>query len=483
MGEADEWLRLLMDNLEDYTGFLLDGEARVVSWNAGVQRLLGYSRGQFLGLPFEHFFGRRYWGVLLALWDRHHQLRGYTYLMRNRAADQRTGAERLELLRRLDIAQADAKRANQTRDTFLAAVSHELRTPLNAILGWAHLLSAGHLSHDKAVHAIETIERNAKAQAQLIDDLLDASRLMTGTLELDVHPLTLSSVVRAAIERVQPEADAKQVHLSLASADDRDRIEGDAVRLRQAVVKLLANAITFTPANGMITVNAEEHEGAAELRVRDTSEGLSAKVLSPALDPSHQGGEPERMGPGLGLGIARQIIEAHGGTIAAAREGAGPGTIVTVRLPFVPGRPTAAAVHATAPANETCSAALVGRCALVVEDHADSQEFLDAVMTHCGMRVIAVDSVHDALEALDAQPVDVIISDIGLATEDGLALMRRVRELSPERGGRVPAIAVSAHGGPADRTRATEAGYQRYIAKPLNPAELITAVTALLGLA
>jgi CheY-like chemotaxis protein/nitrogen-specific signal transduction histidine kinase len=403
-------------------------------------------------------------------------------MMRDRTAEQHAAAERRELLHREHAARADADRATQTRDAFLAAVSHELRTPLNAILGWAHLLSAGHLSQEKAAHAIQTIERNARAQAQLIDDLLDASRITAGKLELDVHPLTFSSVVKAAVESVQPEADAKHLHLSLSSADDPELIEGDVVRLRQVVVKVLANAIRFTPVNGVITVSVGHTEREAELKVRYTGEGVSAEALSHLVDRFDHGGEPEwiRPGSGLGLDIAGRIIEAHGGTIAAASEGEASGATLTVRLPFALGRGTGAEVHgAPASANEVCPPALAGRCALVVEDQRDSREFLEAVLTQCGMRVIAVDSVHDALETLDAEPVNVLISDIGLASEDGLTLMRRVRERPPERAGKVPAIAVSAYGGPADRTRALEAGYQKYIVKPLDPAEVIAAVTVL----
>jgi PAS domain S-box-containing protein len=480
--------------------------------------VLGYDRAEFLGLPFEHLFGpddqraaerdihrarttgrsaehrshvrkdgRDVWvsGVLMALWDSDRQLRGYTYLMRDRTAEQQAVAERQELLHREHTARADADRANQAKDAFLAAVSHELRTPLNAILGWAHLLSAGHLGQEKAARAIQTIERNAKAQAQLIDDLLDTSRIMTGTLELDVHPLTLSSVAKAAVESVQPEADAKHVHLSLSSADDPELIEGDASRLRQVVIKVLANAIKFTPANGAITIGVGRTGREAELTVRDTGAGLSAEALSHIFDRFDPGREPGRTRPGLGLGlaIARRIIEAHRGTIAVASEGEGTGATVTVRLPFARGPRAGAELHATsASRNEAGPAALAGRCALVVEDQPDSRDLVDAVLAHCGMRVIAVDSVHGALEALDAQPVDVIISDIGLAGEDGLTLMRRVRERPPERGGRVPAIAVSAYSGAAGRIRAAEAGYQTYIAKPLDPAEVIAAVAALVRL-
>lgn len=402
--------------------------------------------------------------------------------MRDRIAQKQAARERDELLQRERAARADAERANQSKDAFLAAVSHELRTPLNAILGWAHLLSSGHLSVEQAARAIETIERNAKAQARLIDDLLDASRINTGTLEIDVHPLTLSSVVTAAVPWVQHEADAKRVRLMLENADDPGPIEGDATRLQRVVVSLLANAIKFTPAQGVITVYIGRTDRQAELTVRDTGNGMSPAVLAHLFDRSNQRGEHSRARPGLGLGLAlaRHIIEAHQGTITAASDGEGEGATLTIRVPFAPGRRTATDPKETpAPAEEARLPALADLCALVVEDQPDSRELLEAVLARCDVRVCAVDSVREALEALDTQPVDVIISDIGLEGEDGLTLMRRVRERSPERRGTVPAIAVSAYATAADRTRALEAGYQKHLAKPLDPAEVIAAVAAL----
>jgi CheY-like chemotaxis protein len=270
------------------------------------------------------------------------------------------------------------------------------------------------------------------------------------------------------------------VDLSFSSTGDSESIAGDAARLQQAVVKILANAVKFTPANGVITVQTDRETA---LTVRDTGEGLSAEALSHLFDRVYHGGKPGRTRPGLGLGlaIARRIIEAHGGSIAAASSGEGAGATITVRLPFALWRQAAATVSATpASPNEACPPALAGRCALVVEDQPDSRELLDAVLVRSGMRVLAVESVHEALEALDAQPFDVIISDIGLASEDGFTLMRRVRARPAERGGGVPAIAVSAYGGSIGRTRAVEVGYQTYLAKPLDPAEVIAAVAVLL---
>jgi PAS domain S-box-containing protein len=517
--EAEAWFRLLIENVEDYTIFLLDGDGRAMSWNAGVQRLLGYDIKEFLGLPFGQLFGPddhavaqrdldcarttgraeanrshrdkdgrdiSVTGRLITLWDSDHRLRGYVYVMRDRTADENAATGRHELLRRERVARAEADRANRTKEAFLAAVSHELRTPLNAILGWAHLLSDGHLRETQAARAIEIIERNAKAQARLIDDLLDASRMVSGALDLDVHVLTVSSVVRTAVESVQSEANAKSVHVVVWDAGDLEPIEGDAARLRRAMVEVLVYAITCTPANGAIAVRLGRTDREAQVTVRDTGDGLSPEALAHLFDRFDPGAKPERPrgGLGLGLAIARHIIEAHGGTIEAASEGEGKGTTLMLRMPFARGRQTGTDLRPTPVSpDEACPPGLAGRCALVVEDQPDSRDFVDAVLEQCGMRVIAVESVHEAVKALDVHSVDVIISDIGLATEDGLTLMRRVRARPPERGGSVPAIAVSAYRGATDRTRAIEAGYQTYLAKPLDPADVIAAVAALLRVA
>jgi CheY-like chemotaxis protein len=220
----------------------------------------------------------------------------------------------------------------------------------------------------------------------------------------------------------------------------------------------------------------------AEVTVHDTGESLLPEALSHLFDPGADS-EPPRRGLGLGLAIARHVLEAHGGTLEAASEGEGKGATLTLRVPFARRRRKGTDVPAPLAPEEACSRALAGRCALVVEDQPDSRDFVDVVLAQCGMRVIAVGSVHDALTALDGQPIDVLISDIGLATEDGLTLMRRVRARPPERGGSVPAIAVSAYRGATDRTRALEAGYHTYLAKPLDPADVIAAVAALVRVA
>jgi signal transduction histidine kinase/CheY-like chemotaxis protein len=411
-----------------------------------------------------------------------HQFCGYSTVMRRRKAEKRS-ADPVELLRRERVARAEATRANRARETFLTAVSHELRTPLNAILGWAHLLATGQLRDDQTTRAGQIIERNAKAQAQLIDDLLDLSRIASGQFTVDRRPLVFSRVVEAAIEIVRPDLDAKHLQLSLSGAEEPGEIEGDVTRLQQVVLNLLANAIKFTPSRGTIAVRVRRTDRGMELTVHDTGQGISPKALAHIFDTFHGHHTPGPHGAGLGVGlaIARHILEAHSGTIVGQSEGEAQGATFTVRLPMALKRPPPRSVNAgPKAAEEECPPVLVGLCALVVEDQPDSRALLDAVLTRCGMRVIAVDSVPDALQALESHPIDVIISDIGLGREDGLTLIRRVRERPSEKGGGVPAIAVSAYGGAADRTRALAAGYQTYVSKPLVPTDVTAAMAALL---
>ncbi|HWW87963.1 MAG TPA: ATP-binding protein [Vicinamibacterales bacterium] len=517
--QAETWLQLLLNQMEDDRAvFLLDRRGRVMSWNTGVQRVLGYDNLEFLSLPFEDLFGSdnkaaaqraidqarttghaaasrshlrkgggEVWmrGVLMALRDHEHQLRGYAYIMRDRTAEERAAGERDELIRREQVARADAERANRTKEAFLTAVSHELRTPLNAILGWGQLLSTGHLSGDATIRGLQIILRNGKAQAQLIDDLLGVSRIVSGTFELDLQPLNLGSVVKEAVESVRPTARAKRLRLSLSSPDLLPPIEGDGNHLRQVLVKILDNAVQFTPPEGTITVTVGRTHHEAEVTVCDTGKGISSEALPHIFDRLYEGGEPgrHRRGLGLGLAIARHVIEAHRGSIGVDSAGEGKGCAVTLRLPFALDPRTAIGVNITPAAfDEACAPVLAGRRALVVEDQPDWRELLEMVLTRFGVRVFAVGSVQEALEALDRQPIDVIISDIGLEGEDGLALMRYVREHLPDRRRSVPAIAVSAYAGARDRARALEAGFQKHLAKPVDPGEVIAAVAALVSL-
>jgi PAS domain S-box-containing protein len=511
----DELFQLLVDNVKDYAIFILGTDGRTLSWNAGVLRMLEYNEQEFVGLEFAALFrpgeqdaaaremqiaaangrsdderwhvrkdGAELWvtGVLTALRTPAGELRGYAKIMRDTTLQKSAAAEREQLLQQQLAAREEAERANRIKDDFLAIASHELRTPLNAMLGWVRMLATDHLDEIRSKRALEIIERNAKAQAQLIEDLLDVSRIITGKLQLDVRPLMFRKVVNEAVESVAHTAQEKGVELVVDSAEDDGPIDGDAGRLQQVIWNLLSNAVKFTPAGGRVEVQLQRHDHSVQLRVRDTGEGMESTELPLVFDRFRQAAHRRRTaqgGLGLGLGIARHILEAHGGTIRAHSEGKGTGATFTVDLPLATG---------VTPANQhgaldvECPSSLDGRRVLVVEDKRDSRELLEIVFEECKMQVVSVDSARAALVAIDGERFDVIVSDIGLPNgEDGLVLMRRVRERPADLGGRTPAIALTAYASATDRRQALAAGYQTYLAKPFEPPDLVAAVASLLS--
>ena len=516
MADLSELFHLLIENVRDYAIFILDTDGCAVTWNAGVKRLLGYDEDEFVGLHFRRLFrpdeqdgagremekatsagrsdderwhvrkdGSELWitGVLTALRDPAGKLRGFAKIMRDTTAQRQAALEREDLLRRELSAREQAERANRAKDEFLATVSHELRTPLNAILGWARMLATDHLDAAQTKRAIATIERNAKSQAQLVADLLDVSRIVTGKLQLNLQPISLQQVTQAAVESMHHAAAAKEITLSMSTGGTPAPIEGDAARLHQVILNLLSNAIKFTPSGGAISVSIDRDEEHVELIVRDTGQGISPDALAHIFDRFEQAGSRQTPTSGLGLGltIARHIVEAHRGSIEARSEGEGKGATFVVRLPKVAGVPESMEpVIAPAVPQIECPPELHGKAALVVEDQPDSQELAAFVLGHCGMRVLTADSAKGALQILDREPVDVIVSDIRLSGEgDGFELIQAVRA-HPEPYGRVPAIVVSAHANSDDQARALAAGYELHVAKPVEPSELVTAVAALL---
>ena len=513
-----ELFDLFIENVREYAIFLMDRQGRALSWNAGVERMLGYREDEFLGLDVRRLFradeqdaanaemataaatgrsederwhvrkdGGEIWvtGVLTALRDAGGRLRGFAKIMHDTTAQRHAALERDDLLRRELFARDQAEEANRMKDEFLAMVSHELRTPLNAILGWARMLGAGELDAARTQRAVETIERNARAQSQLVADLLDISRVVTGKLQLDVGPVSIQEILKTAVESVHHAVAAKQLSLSLTVTGEPAPVEGDAARLTQVIFNLLSNAIKFTPAGGVIELRLDRRQDDVELTVRDTGQGIAAEELPHIFTRFHQAGPGRRSSGGLGLGltIVQHIVQAHGGTIEARSDGEGRGATFLVRLPQARGITTGAEPPAVSGGTHgmACPPELQGKVALVVEDQIDSQELLVSLLSHCGMRVRTATSVDGALGVLDAQPVDVIVSDIALVGEaDGCELMRTVRTRSGSLG-RVPAVAVSAHASRDDRMRALKAGYELHLAKPLEPADLIKAVAALLS--
>lgn len=382
---------------------------------------------------------------------------------------------------RLRAALAAAEEANRLKDEFLAVLSHELRTPLNAILGWARMLRAGMLTGDDAGRALETIERNAQAQAQLIEDLLDVSRIVSGKLRLDMRTVDVAEVVSEAIDTVRPTADARGVTLTSA-VSPAGPVSGDAQRLQQVVWNLLSNSIKFTPRGG--SVNVHVHAGpTVRIVVSDTGQGIDPEFLPHVFDRFRQGsstsGKARRTGLGLGLAIVRHLVEAHGGSVTAASEGIGKGATFTVELPVMVG----AVLRAEAPEEYAhrlqTSLSLDGISLLVVDDEPDARELLQVALRQYGADVRAAASAEEAEALLNEQLPDVIVSDIEMPEVSGYDLIRRLRRSERAEIRRLPAVALTAYARTEDRMKALLAGFQTHVAKPVEPAELVTVIASL----
>src|ERR1051325_1921417 len=375
-----------------------------------------------------------------------------------------------------------AEESSRLKEEFLATISHELRTPLNAILGWARMLRTGQLTGENQTKALDTIERNARAQAQLIDDLLDVSRIVAGKLRLDVRPTDPSTFIDAAVEAVRPAADAKGVHVQKIIDSSPVLVPGDPARLQQVVWNLLSNAIKFTPRDGRVQIRLERVNSHIEIVVSDTGQGIAAEFLPYVFDRFRQADQKASRqygGMGLGLAIVRHLVELHGGNVHAASEGEGKGSIFTVVLPVAPiyhVDATAGRVHPAAkdllPTAE-CTERLDNLKILVVDDERDTRELLKEGLEYCGARVMLAGSAAEALESMQKDLPDVLISDIGMPIEDGYELIRQVRKLGKENGGRVPAIALTAYTRVEDRMHALRAGYHMHVPKPVELAELV----------
>jgi PAS domain S-box-containing protein len=382
-----------------------------------------------------------------------------------------------------------AQEANRLKDEFLATVSHELRTPLTAILGWAYLLRSGQIDDDSTATALETIERNARSQAQIIDDLLDVSRIITGKLRLDVREIDPTSFIESAIEAVRPAAEAKGVRLQKVMDTGVISISGDPARLQQVVWNLLSNAIKFTPKGGRVQLRLERVNSHIEIVVTDTGSGIRSDFLPHVFERFRQADQAttrQHGGLGLGLAIVRHLIELHGGTVNAESAGEGSGATFTVRLPLVPvyqKQDSEERVHPAAReplASFSCPERLNGLKVLVVDDEADTRELLKFGISQCGALVTTASSAKDALEMLDQERPEILISDIGMPDEDGYELIRKVRALPVEKGGAIPAIALTAYARTEDRMRVLRAGYQMHVPKPVEFAELIAIIASLI---
>ena len=390
-------------------------------------------------------------------------------------------------------AEEHAEHANRLKDDFLATVSHELRTPLNAVLGWARMLKEKQLTTEREGLAVETIERNATSLAHIIDDLLDVSRIIAGTLHLTPQLIDLVAVTHTTFQAVKPLAVKRQIDLRFSPEPGATAmVSGDAARLQQVIWNLLGNAVKFTPEGGRVDVSVEPAGASVELNIVDTGQGIDPEFLPHVFERFRQAeGTPSRRHGGLGLGLAivRQLVELHGGTVHAASAGVGRGATFTVRLPAL----AAGAQVERGPGIADRRAAGSSKSpplrlprlddlrVLVVDDDNDGRTLTTLVLTQAHASVKAVASAREALQALETERPDVLVSDIGLPDEDGYSLIRRIRHRETQRGGFLPAIALTGYARADDKIRALVAGFQAHVVKPLEPAELMAAITDVRG--
>jgi PAS domain S-box-containing protein len=396
--------------------------------------------------------------------------------------------ENVRLFELESSARANAEASNRLKDEFLATLSHELRTPLTAVLGWLSLLRSGRLDEETRAKALETIERNANAQAQLIEDILDVSRVITGKLRLDVHPFDLEQVIDAAIASVHPAAEAKQIRIETLIDRDASIIWGDATRLQQVIWNLLSNAVKFTPKDGRITVRLMRANSHTQIMVSDTGQGIKTEFLPFVFDRFRQADSTStrtHSGLGLGLAIVRHLVEMHGGSVRAESEGEGRGATFTIDLPVRAVRPETEAevVAYKSPAGAATQGdgrlQLQGIKVLVVDNEEDARELVRQALEQCGAEVTTASSTAEALTALKHLKPDVLVSDIGMPGEDGFDLIRKVRAEEGDDCARLPAVALTAYVGEEDRRMAISAGYQQHLAKPVELEKLTTLIADL----
>jgi PAS domain S-box-containing protein len=413
---------------------------------------------------------------------------GQLAVTRDISSRKRLDEERESLLTRERNARAEAERISFMKDEFLATLSHELRTPINAIMGWTYLLRQRNLEDPEVNEALEVIDRNTRVQVQLIDDLLDMSRIIAGKVRLNVQAVDLDDVVRAAIASVRHAADAKNIRIQALLDPLSDPIRGDPARLQQCFWNILSNAIKFTPKNGKIQVHLHRVDSRVEVSVADNGVGIKPDFLPHIFERFRQADSSttrSHSGLGLGLSIVKNLVELHGGKVRAMSPGEGQGTTITVELPLpilqttslIPPRNSPAESHDPPPVHDHPS--LAGIRVLVVDDEADARSLVRRLLEGCSAQVADFPTAAEALSAVQQNPPDIILSDIGMPGTDGYEFIRRVRTLPVDRGGRTPAAALTAFARAEDRTRALRAGFQTHVAKPVEPSELVAVVASL----
>ena len=475
---VNEWRFVFADDVDAVA--LVTNRQREGVETHGVQRNRNYTKdGQILSCEWYNSVLKDNRGKLVSILS----------LVLDVTARQCAEEERAASLLRERDARRHAEEADRLKDEFLATLSHELRTPLTSILGWASMIRNGEVEGSNATRAIETIERNARSQARLIDDLLDVSRIITGNLRLDLHPLNLAPIVDAALDALRPTADAKGIRLQTRFFPEECLVKGDPNRLRQVIWNLLSNAIKFTQRGGGVNIHLDCVEQTARLTVSDTGDGISAEFLPYVFDRFRQAEASisrKQGGLGLGLAVVRHLVELHGGTITAESEGLGKGSAFTVDLPLAqerrdPARAEERRREVDRRRSRSGKVRLDGLHVLLVEDDDDSRKLIGTMLKRYGARVTSTKSAKEALNVFDGELPDLLISDIGMPDEDGYELIRKLRSAPPDKGGLTPAIALTGYASKKDRERALTSGYQQHMAKPVEQSDIISAIAALVG--
>ena len=515
--ESEDRYRDLVENSQELI-CTHDLEGRILSVNPWAVRVLGYEQSSLVGMNIRDGLAPEYRdeldeyiqkikrdgfakGVMQVrtaggerrVWEYHNTLRTEGVeapVVRGMAHDV---TERKQALAREREARKEAEAANRLKDEFLATVSHELRTPLTSVVGWANMLRSGGLNAETTAHAVEVIERNAKAQAQIVEDILDMSRIITGKIRLNTQTTDPALTVTAAVETIRPAAHAKGIALVCAFDPQVGTVIVDPERLQQVAWNLLANAVKYTPQSGRVEVRLERHSGRVHLTVSDNGAGIDSTFLPYVFERFRQADSSttrEHGGLGLGLAIVRHLVELHGGTVSAASEGEGKGAAFTVSLPVNKHHqdgnvPLGSSTHVSFVPAEVESVdrypTLGGLRLLVVEDEEDTLTMLAMVFGRCGAEVKAVGSTAEALSLMEEWQPHVLVSDLGLPGEDGYSLIRKVRERESREGMFIPAVALSGYARIEDKAQALAAGYQLHLAKPISPLELTNAVAGLTG--
>ena len=519
------WLEAIIESADDaIISKTLDGI--LTSWNRAAEHIFGYTADEAIGksvrmlIPenlqdeeaiiiskikagekVEHYKTKRVAkdGRLInvsltvsPIKDGNGKIIGASKILRDITRQKQIEDERDLLLSREKEAREQAEGASRSKDEFLGLLSHELRTPLNSILGWTRILSSHHLDEAASEQALETIDRNAKLQARLIDDMLDVSRIISGKLRLDAQPVDLTSVINAAVETLRPAAEAKRVHMNVALDFGTGTVLGDPMRLQQVVWNLVSNAVKFVPREGSVRIALRRIDSQVEILVMDNGPGIEEDFLPFVFDRFRQGDStPNKRyaGLGLGLSIVRHLVELYGGTVEARNGGEGEGAVFSVKLPIMA---LSRSIEQMMIASERAASAnshahlafdqppdLSGIKILAVDDEADARMLLDALFKQCGAEIRTCSSVAETLEALQEYKPDVLVSDIGLPGEDGYSLMRKIREQEAGTGERLPAVALTAFARTEDRVQALSAGYNMHVPKPVEPAELALVIASL----